>query len=207
VTTRLRAQIAEGLRFVAGDRFVRETVGLIGGINLAFNAMTLVLIVRARDLGAGPAAIGVMLGMYGAGGLVGALLSARLHATIPGRVLMIGITWLWAGLCAAYVLAPSALWIGALAAGISFLGPPYNVVVTAATYRITPEGMLGRVRSTAKLVAWGTIPLAGLLGGLLAEHLGAGPGLLGLSALLLLMALLTTASPGLRTFPADRPAS
>jgi predicted MFS family arabinose efflux permease len=148
-----------------------------------------------------------MFGMYGAGGLVGALLSAKLHDAIPGRAIMIGVTWLWAGLCAGFVLAPSALWIGALAAVISFLGPPYNVVVTAATYRIAPDDMLGRVRSTAKLVAWGTIPLAGLLGGLLAEHAGAGPALLGLSALLLAMALLTTASPGLRALPATSRAS
>lgn len=201
-TTRLRAQIAEGLRFVWRDRFLRETVALIGAVNLAFNAMTLVLIVRARDLGASPAEVGLMLGMYGAGGLAGALLSARLHAAIPGRALMIGVTWLWAGLCACFVLAPSALWIGAVAAAVSFVGPAYNVVVAAATYRITPEHMLGRVRSTAKLVAWGTIPLAGLLGGILADHLGAAPALLSLAALLLATALATTASPGLHTLPA-----
>lgn len=199
VTTRLRAQIAEGLRFVARDRFLRETVGLIGGINLAFNALTLVLIVRAADLGASPSEIGVMLGMYGAGGLAGALLSARLHAAIPGRTILVGVAWLWAALTAASCWRPPRSGSAWSRAATAFPGPVYNVVVAAATYRITPEHMLGRVRSTAKLVAWGTIPLAGLLGGLLAEHLGAAEGILGLAALLLAMALLATASPGLRT--------
>jgi MFS family permease len=134
-----------------------------------------------------------------------ALVAARLHAAVPGRTLMIAITWLWAGLVALCAPAPSALWLGAVTAAMSFVNPAYNVVVTSAMYRITPEDMLGRVRSTAKLVAWGTIPLAGLLGGVLAEHLGPVPALLALAALLLAMALLTTAAPGLRALPGAGP--
>jgi hypothetical protein len=201
VDSRLREQIAQGLRFVWRNRFLRDTVALIGGINFAFNALTLVLIVRARDLGASPTGIGIMFGLYGAGGILGALVAAKVHAALSGRVIMVGVSWLWAAMLAGYVLAPSALWLGALAAVVSFFGPVYNVVVAAATYRITPEPMLGRVRSTGKLVAWGTIPLAGLAGGLLAEHLGAAPALLSLAAVMLAMAVLTTISPGLRAVP------
>lgn len=202
VTTRLREQIAEGLRFVWHDRFLRDTVALVGGINLGFNALTLVLIVRAGDLGASPTEIGLMFGMYGAGGILGALVAARVHRAFPGRVLLVGIGWLWAGMTAAYVLMPSVLWLGLVSAVGSFFGPIFNVVVMAAVYRRTPEGLLGRVRSTTKLIAWGTIPLAGLLGGILAEHLGTTSALLAVAAVMTAMAVLTTASPGLRTLPA-----
>lgn len=204
VGTRLREQIAEGLRFVRRDRYLRDTVALVGGINLAFNALTLVLIVRAGDLGATPTQIGLMFGLYGAGGILGALVAPRVHRAVPGRVLLVAIAWLWAGTAAAYVLAPSALWLGVVSAVGSFFGPIFNVVVMAAVYRIVPEGLLGRVRSTTKLVAWGTIPVAGLLGGVLAEHLGPVPALLCVAGLMLAMAVLTTLSPGLRLL-ATRP--
>jgi MFS family permease len=205
VTTRLREQVAEGLRFVWRDRFLRDSVALVGGINLGFNALTLVLIVRATGLGATPAQVGLMFGMYGAGGILGALVAARAHRAIPGRVLLVGISWLWAGLAAAYVLAPSWLELGLLSAVASVFGPIFNVVGAAAMYRVTPEGLLGRVRSASKLIAWGTIPLAGLLGGVLAEYLGTTAALLCVAALLAAVAALTTVSPGLRTLT-GRPA-
>lgn len=201
VTTRLREQIAEGLRFVWRDRFLRDTVAVVGGINLGFNALTLVLIVRAGDLGATPTQIGLMFGLYGAGGILGALLAARVHRGVPGRVLLVAIAWLWAGMTAGYVFAPSALWLGLISAVGSFFGPIFNVVVMAAVYRLVPEGLLGRVRSSIKLVAWGTIPIAGLLGGVLAEHLGPTAALLSVAGVMLAMAVLTTLSPGLRTLP------
>ena len=64
---RLRARIAEGMRFVRRSAYLRETVAIVGWINLAFNGMFLALIVRAKDLGGSPGQIGLMLAAYGAG--------------------------------------------------------------------------------------------------------------------------------------------
>jgi hypothetical protein len=67
----LRAEIAEGLRWVCSHPFLRVAAALTSGLNLIFNALTLVLIVRARDLGASSALIGTMFAFFGAGGLIG----------------------------------------------------------------------------------------------------------------------------------------
>lgn len=205
-TDRLRAQIAEGIRFVRQSAFLRDTVVIVGGMNLVFNGLFLVLVVRARDLGASPGAVGLMLGAFGVGGVLGSLAAPWLHRRLPGRLILVTIAWLWAALLASLALAPTPLWLGVLVGLESLLGPVFNVVIAAYVYRVTPEQLLGRVRSTSRLVAWGTIPVGSLLGGILAESLGAGPALLVLGAGMLPLAVAITLSRGMRELAADRPA-
>ena len=87
-------------------------------------------------------------------------------------------------------------------AAAGLLGPVFNVVLTAHVYAITPDELLGRVRSTTKLVAWGAIPVGSLLGGALAEALGAGPALAVVAAGMLPVAVATSLSPGMRDISA-----
>ncbi|WP_316042168.1 hypothetical protein [Nocardiopsis sp. CNR-923] len=48
----------------------------------------------------------------------------------------------------------------------------WNVITVSLRQRVTPDGLLGRVNSAYRLVAWGTMPLGAALGGLLAELVG-----------------------------------
>jgi MFS family permease len=208
----LRARIAEGLRFVQRSAFLRETVGIVGWMNLVFNGTFLALIVRARELGGGPAQIGLMLAAYGAGGILGALAAPTLHRRLPGRVVLVGIAWLWTAIGIALALPPSLVWLGVLVFVMSLFGAPYNVVIAARMYELVPEELLARVRSVAKIVAWGTIPVGTLLGGVLADGLGGGPALLVLGLAMIPIAIVSTLSPGMRSIgdpvsePAGRPA-
>jgi hypothetical protein len=79
------------------------------------------------------------------------------------------------------------------------------VVIGTYVYRVTPDELLGRVRSTIRLVAWGTIPVGSLLGGVLAEALGAGTALLVLGLGMLPVAIATTLSRGMHEISADPP--
>ena len=47
-----------------------------------------------------------------------------------------------------------------------------NVVMVSLRQRVTPDRLLGRVNSAYRLVAWGTMPLGALLGGLVASAWG-----------------------------------
>jgi MFS family permease len=203
VTTRLRTQIAEGLRFVRGSAFLRDAVVLVAGMNLVFNGLFLAVLVRARDLGASPAQVGLVLGVYGLGGVLGSLAAPWLHRRLPGRLILVGIGWAWAGLLAVQALAPTPLWLGVVAGVVALFGPPFNVVIGAYVYRVTPDELMGRVRSTIRLVAWGTIPVGSLLGGVLAETLGAGPALLVFGLGMLPVAIATTLSRGMREISAE----
>ena len=205
-TVRMRTQIAEGLRFVLASAFLRDSVLVVAGMNLVFNGLFLALVVRAQDLGASPAQIGLMLGVYGAGALLGALAAPWLHRRLPGRLILVSIAWAWAVLLAVQSVMPTPLWLGVVAGLIALPGPAFNVVFAAYVYRVTPDELMARVRSVIKLVAWGAIPVGSLLGGVLAEQLGAGPALLVFAAGMLPVAVATTLSPGIREISAAEPA-
>ena len=209
---RLRTRIAEGVRFTARSAYLRETVAIVGWMNLVFNGAFLALIVRARDVGGSPAHIGFMLGAYGAGGILGAVAAPTLHRRLPGRVLLVGIAWIWTAIAIALAVPVSLAGLAALVFVMNIFGAPYNVVITSRMYELIPEELLGRVRSVIKIVAWGTIPVGTLLGGVLADGLGARTALLALGLAMIPIAIVSTLSPGMRSIndpigaPAGQPA-
>jgi predicted MFS family arabinose efflux permease len=199
--TRLRTEIAEGLLWVWRQPFLRAAVGVIGGTNLVFNALTLVLIVRARELGASPALIGAMFAFFGAGGLLGSLVAPRVQRNFGARRAVVTVCWLWVAQIGVLALLPNALSLGVAAGVGSLAGPAFNVVVNSHVYRVTPDRLLGRVRSAARLVAWGSIPQGALVGGFLAPAFGARATLLILTGIMCGVAATATFAPGIRQLP------
>jgi len=202
---RLRSRIAEGVRFVRRSAFLRETVVIVGWINLVFNGSFLVVIVRAQRLGGSPGQIGLMLAALGAGGILGALAAPAIQRRLSGRVVLVAIAWLWTGLGVVLAFAPSLVWLAVLVFALTLFGAPYNVVIAARMYQLVPEQIFGRVRSVGRIVAWGTIPIGTLLGGVLAERLGAAPALLVFGLAMIPVAIASTVSPGMRSI--DDPVS
>ena len=91
--TRLRAEIAEGLRWVWHEPFLRAAVGMIGGVNFIFSALTLVLIVRAKELGASAALIGVMFAFVRVGGLLGSFVAPLVRRRFAARRVVVTVGW------------------------------------------------------------------------------------------------------------------
>jgi MFS family permease len=197
----LKAEIAEGLAWVWRQRFLRAAVGVIGGINLVFNALTLVLIVRAEQLGASPALIGVMFAFVGVGGLLGSFVAPWVRRSFAARRVVVTVGWLWVAQIGVLVLLPNALSLGVVSGLRSFASPAFNVVVTSHLYQVTPDRLLGRVRSAARLVAWGSIPLGALAGGFLASAFGAQTTLLILTGIMGAVAAAATLARGMRQLP------
>jgi predicted MFS family arabinose efflux permease len=197
----LRREIAEGLRTVWGEPFLRTSVIVVAGMNFVFNALTLVLIVRAQDLGAGPALIGAMFAFLGGGAMVGSVAAPWIVRRFRTRPIMLGIAWFWALELAALTVMPSVLAIGLVAGAGALAGPAFNVVLASVMYRLTPDRLLGRVRSVAKLVAWGSIPMGSLAAGFVAGGLGAVAALIVLAAAMVAVALVATLAPGMRRVP------
>src|SRR5207302_10437657 len=73
--TQLRAEIAEGVLWLWRQPFLRATIFLVAGSNYAFSAIILALIVRAKQLGASSATVGLMLAFFGAGAIVGSVVA------------------------------------------------------------------------------------------------------------------------------------
>ena len=197
----LKTEIAEGLLWVWHQPFLRAAVGVIGGINLVFNALTLVLIVRARELGASPALIGAMFAFVGAGGLLGSFVAPWAQRSFGARCVVVTVGWLWVAQIGVLVLLPNALSLGIVSGIRSFAAPAFNVVVNSHVYQVTPNRLLGRVRSAARLVTWGSIPLGALAGGFLAAAFGAQATLLILTGIMCGVAAAATLARGMRQLP------
>ena len=174
--TTLRADVAEGLRYLWRHRLLRALAAMTGLFNFATNATFAVFVLYAvgpdSAMGLTEAAFGVLFATIAAGSLVGAILAdpiiRRLGRT---RSLALGV------LGGVAVVGTPAVTTNALVIAAAFLAGGvtnalWNVVAVSLRQRVTPDRILGRINSSYRLVAWGTRPLGAALGGLLGELLG-----------------------------------
>ena len=205
VPTRMRDDIAEGVRWLWNERFLRTTMFLIAGTNFAHQALYLTLIVRARNLGASSTLIGVMLALFAAGAVVGAVVAPWVQRHVDPSLLIIGSLWLWAADTAALYFLRSPLTLGALVGVQAVVGPPWNVVLASYRYLLVPDRLLGRVASAGALVTWGTIPLGSLAAGFLLQSFGARSTFVVLAGVFVVVAVAASSARVIRS--AVKPAS
>lgn len=198
----LHHEIWAGLRWLWAQPFIRLTVLLMAVINLMFQAFTLILIVLAQKLGASSSTTGILLGLLGVGGLLGALAASRIQRRLSLRAVTIGSTWAWALLLIPIALAPCPWALAPFVAAMTFVGPVWNVVVVGYQYTVIPAELLARVKSVILLVSWGAMPFGSLSAGLLLQLTGPREAMLALAGLTLLVAAVATASRAVRLQPA-----
>jgi Na+/melibiose symporter-like transporter len=169
----LRAEIAEGLRWLWSHRELRLICVLLTLWNLVESALLAILVLYALEVLRLPeASYGLLLAGLAVGGVVGSLLAERVgRAAGTGRSLA-GAVWLTVlayagtGLTSNGVVAFLML---ALAGAAAFV---WNVLVVSFRQAITPARLLGRVNSAFRFASWGVISIGAALGGLAAELLG-----------------------------------
>ncbi len=172
-------EIRDGLRVVLGSPTLRAIAAAHGSTHLLWGIFgTVYLLFATRDLALGPAAIGIIAGVGGAGSFLGAAVAGRVIARLGiGQTMLLGMAGFTVG-NALIPLAPS----GAVLVGAAFLvaqqligdsaGTLYDVVETSLTQSIVAPRILGRV--TASISTYTTLlSLVGtIVGGILAELLG-----------------------------------
>lgn len=199
--TTLRAEIGEGVRWYWQQPFLRTLIAVVGATNIVYNALYLVLIVRARNLGASPFIVGAMFAFAGGGAILGALLAPGVQRHVSAKLVLLGSLWLWGTGMAVLVPLPNAVALGVVIGLLAVAGPIFNVVLGSYRYALAPDRLLGRTASVARLVAWGTIPLGPLVAGFLVEAIGAAATLVVLATGMLLVAAAATVSPSVRSAP------
>jgi MFS family permease len=171
-----RHEIVEGLRYFAGNVYLRVTAAAVTTLNFVGQigyAVYLVFVVR--ELGLSPEAIGVTVAVGGIGTIIGAATAQQIGERLGiGRALMAA--------CLAFVVASLLVAAAPSTAAIPFLvlsglvqGPAVMVItVNALSLRqaVTPDELLGRVNATGRWIAWGTIPLGAVVGGVLGTTMG-----------------------------------
>lgn len=196
----LRREIAEGARFVARDPYLR-TLTISPAIGnfffIGYEAVAVLFLVRTVHLSAG--SVGLLMTMAAVGSIVGAGLARPIgrafgtsRALWGGIVfsapfgLLIPLTSRGAGLVC-FVAGSFVVFAGILV---------YNVTIGAFRQAYCPPAILGRVVATMRFLLFGSMPLGALLGGVLAQTLGARDALwLLLSANVVLPAIVLLTSP------------
>ncbi len=179
VERHLRREIAEGLKFVFGNRSLVGIVGCTATANFSTNLISAVsVLVLTRQLGASAGLVGVVMVGGGVGGVLGALTASRI-ANWLGQARTI---WLSILVTSPFmVLLPlagrgwllSLFALGWLANG--FGAVVYNIAQVSYRQAICPDRLLGRMNASVRFMVWGTLPLGALVGGVLGNTIGIHP--------------------------------
>jgi MFS family permease len=168
----VRAQVAEGMRFLWGQPFLRTCAFLYGLGNFSLPGILLVIVVAGREQGLTGGEIGALLAVFGVSLLAGSLLSPFARRRLSMRTILWIELVAWLG-SAAFLIHPSVF---VLAAGILPQGlamPITDSVVVGYRIAVTPDRLLGRVEAVRSSIALAIAPLGPLAAGLLLEAVSA----------------------------------
>ncbi|MTE22389.1 MFS transporter [Streptomyces sp. TRM43335] len=172
----IRREIAEGVHFVSGDRYLRVLVCFSALGNVALSGIQSVQVLfLVRIVGLEPGGVGMVFAVVSVGGLLGATLAGRIARRF-GTARALLACELVAAPC--IVLLPlaghrvplaAATLAWAVAVGGIVAG---NVVSGSFVQSYCPRPLLGRVRATTSTLNYGAFAAGALLGGFLGQSLG-----------------------------------
>jgi MFS family permease len=172
--TRIRTDIAEGIRYLYRHRLLRTLALMVGVMNLFNTAAWSVLpvyAVKPGPMGLSAGGFGVFLTATAAGALVGSWLTPWLERKLGrSKLLALSVTASAVMLAAPLLRQPWTVGAVLFCTGIPFMS--WNIVTVSLRQRIVPDRLLGRVNASYRLLAWGTMPIGAALGGLLGELFG-----------------------------------
>ncbi|PTA44705.1 MFS transporter [Micromonospora sp. RP3T] len=172
-TRSVRAEVAEGFRWLSSQRLLRTMALLIGLLNVTLTAAVAVLVLLATErLGLGPVGYGVLFTCMAVGGLLGSVLGDRLIAALSATwTVRVGLL-VEAGLHLALAASRSAAVVGFALFAFGVHSALWNIVANSLRQRLTPPALMGRVGSTTLFLAAGGNCVGALLGGVVAARFG-----------------------------------
>ncbi|MEU6238676.1 MFS transporter [Kitasatospora sp. NPDC047058] len=194
---RLRAAVAEGLRYVAGSRYLRALLAWSALVNFATAGLAFVLVlVAGRDR---PQSLGLALAVTALAGVAGAVLAPRFPRVPDARLLRV-VTALIAAVAGGAALHPSPVVMTGCLAVVALVSPAVVVRTNARVLGAVPDALMGRVQSSMFVVGGSLYPFAAAATGWLGEHVSV-RGAMAVHTLVLAVVLALAFLPGLRHPP------
>jgi len=174
----MRHEIAEGARLVLGNPLLRALVASSATFNLFDSVLFSVYVLyMVRTLGLAVPAIGLVFGLGGVGGLLGALLVGPitrrygLARTLTSAVILVALAELLIAAARGPALVAASMLVGAEAI-VEFGAVLFAINAVSLRQMRTPEALRGRVNATSRFATWGVGPVGALLGGALGRAIG-----------------------------------
>ena len=190
--------IGAGLRYIAGSAYLRFLTIWAALANACNAGLVLLVVILIHDRHGSATLVGAVSSLGAVGGLAGAVLSRRIAKRLPGRPLVMVVSWASAGLVVGIAFVSIAWLIGVLLALMMFLAAPLNVIFATYEARMIPDALRGRVTSAINFGAASIRWLGAIAAGVLATAFSPTTATLVFAGVLGVIALGTCFASGLR---------
>jgi MFS family permease len=192
------ADVGYGFRWLWRQRFLRVGILVIAASNLVFAGIGLTLLMIVHDAGRSPAVVGFIFAAGGLGGVIGAATATWWRRRMSVRAVLAASLIVWTGslMLLAFVTDPVPL--GVMFAVNSAMGGVINVVGMVYLVQVAPDEVLGRAMSVMQLLASGSNFLGVLTIGAALEIGGVTRTVVGMSAVMAALAMITLTHPAAR---------
>ena len=191
-------ELREGFAFLRADRALFALVAVLTLTNMLDSVSMVALPVYAEEIYGSAVSLGLMMGVVGAGSVVGALAFSAIGDRLSRRRVF---TWGFLGTCVWYPVAALFPPLGVLLAAKAISGVssgPLNPVIDTVFFERVPDGLRGRVFGVVSASAWLAMPLGVVVAGPAIEVAGLRTTLLVTGALYLGVVLTAMWLPALR---------
>lgn len=173
VSGSLYAEVRTGVRWLWRSPLLRTVALSLALSNLAFQMPQAVFVLFAREeLGVGERGYGVLFAVMGVGSVLGGLLGDRVVARLGAAASIYTALVTWVLTLLAVGLFPVAWFVAVAVAIESLAATVWNVVLMSLRQQAVPSHLFGRVNTASRWIAWGTLPLGSVLGGVVASAFG-----------------------------------
>ena len=163
-----KEELTEGVRWLWNHRLLRSMAVILGLMNGLFMVAlsTYVLFVQ-EILGLSAGSFGLLMTSGAVGGVLGSVTASNVSQRI-GQGASLFTTLIVSALTLAITgLTSNAMVVWVMFAIGSYVAVLWNVITVALRQTIIPDRLLGRVNSVYRFLAWGMMPIGGIVGGLL----------------------------------------
>jgi hypothetical protein len=195
-----RTHFREGLAYFWQLPFLRTTVGMIAASNLIAAGAPIAVIILAHRHGLSSAAIGGFVALQGVMLLAGSTVSPLLRRVFPMRAILLSEFWM--GLVyAAFIVYPNVYVLAVAVSLHAFWFPNTDSAMTAYSYVLIPDRLLGRAMAASNTLRALSAPLGPLAAGLLLSHTSPRVTILALAVPVVAAAVIGTLSASIRDLP------
>jgi MFS family permease len=197
----VHSEIAEGVRWVWREPFLRTNSILVIASDLTVNSLYLVVVVIARRHGASAPLVGAMLLFLGLGGVIGTLIAPRLLRALPLKAGIYGTLITMTVLLPVIAAVHDPLVLGLVYGAMFIPYPTWGAGLSAYRAARIPDELQGRAQSVFTLLSLGCVPFGMLATGASLQHFGGRTTALALFAVMVTATVYALASAQIRHGP------